>query len=188
MPIILRDERDETMIGSREPSQQSQLPAGIILHGRRIVFGDAGGIRIPQPLLDKLTPQNNTGLGSTTVQGTVLNTQATARTILSVANTYLTNKLTADEMALILNNRDDFTFTIGVGDRRAGFISRFELATNWHGEDVTNFQLRPNPAGAPEYDLRLTFSASAGTMTVTDNHVGVRNTYGSLRYFTIRKK
>ncbi|ELC8786483.1 hypothetical protein RJV04_000742 [Salmonella enterica] len=183
MPIILRD---ETLIGSREPLEQSQLPAGIILHGRRIVFGDAGGI--PQSLLDKLTPQNNTGLGSASVQGSVLNTQAATRTILSVANTYLTNKLTADEMALILNNRNDFTFTIGVGDRRTDFIGRFALATNWHGEDVTNFQLRPNPPGAPEYDFRLTFSASAGTMKVTDNHFGVRNTYGSLRYFTIRKK
>lgn len=179
MPIILRD---ETLIGSREPSQ---LPAGIILHGRRIVFGNTGGI--PQSLLDKLKPQNNTGLGSTTVQGTVLNTQAATRTILSVANTYLTNKLTADEMALILSNRSQFEFIIGVGDRRPEFKERFVLATNWHGEDVTRLQLRPNPAGAPEYDFRLTFSASAGTMTVTDNHVGSHNTYGSLRYFAIRK-
>ncbi|EDY1994211.1 hypothetical protein JYL57_001450 [Salmonella enterica subsp. enterica serovar Typhimurium] len=187
MPIILRD---ETMIGSREPSQQSQLPAGIVLHRGRIVFGSARGEGggIPQSILDKLKPQNNTGLGSTTAQGTVLNTQAATRTILSVANTYLTNKLTADEMAFILSNRSQFEFIIGVGDRRAEFKGRFALATNWRGEDVTNFQLRPNPAGAPEYDFRLTFSASAGTMTVTDNHVGTRNTYGSLRYFTIRQR
>ncbi|HFW3091096.1 TPA: hypothetical protein ACIBE3_004791 [Salmonella enterica subsp. enterica serovar Reading] len=186
MPIILRD---ETMIGSREPSQ---LPAGIILHERRIVFGDAGGEGggIPQSLLDKLTVQNNTGLGSTGTQGIVLNTWDGGREILTIANTYLTNKLTADEMALILSNRSQFEFIIGVGDRRPEFKGRFVLATNWHGEDVINFQLRPNPAGAPEYDFRLTFSAgtSAGTMTVTDNHVGSHNTYGSLRYFTIRKK
>ncbi|EEN5587743.1 hypothetical protein [Salmonella enterica] len=143
---------------------------------------------VPDSIKVKLNPQNSTGLGSTTAQGIVLNTQAAARTILNVVNTYLTDKLTADEMAWILSHRDKFTFSIGVGDRRTEFISRFALATNWHGEDVTNFQLRPNPAGAPEYDLRLTFSASAGTMTVTDNHVGTRNTYGSLRYFAIRMK
>ncbi|HFZ9108558.1 TPA: hypothetical protein ACIPVM_000067 [Salmonella enterica subsp. diarizonae serovar 50:k:z35] len=142
----------------------------------------------PDSIKVKLNPQNNTGLGSTTDQGNVLNTQAAARTILSVVNTYLTDKLTADEMVWILSHRDKFTFTIGVGDRRTEFISRFALATNWHGEDVSTFQLRPNPSGAPEYDLRLTFSASAGTMTVTDNHVGVRNTYGSIRYFAIRVK
>ncbi|EEL2518409.1 hypothetical protein G9I05_004352 [Salmonella enterica] len=160
---------------------------GLILQRGYIMLGDGADV-IPQPLLDKLTPQNNTGLGSASVQGTVLNTQDATRTILSVANTYLTNKLTADEMAFILSNRSQFEFIIGVGDRRAEFKGRFALATNWHGEDVTRLQLRPNPTGAPEYDLRLTFSASTGTMTVTDNHVGVRNTYGSLRYFTIRKK
>ncbi|HFW3088621.1 TPA: hypothetical protein ACIBE3_002158 [Salmonella enterica subsp. enterica serovar Reading] len=150
------------------------------------VIGGAGKLTIPHAIQDKLQPKNNTGLGSTTAQGAVLNTQAAARTILNVVNTYLTDKLTADEMAWILSHRDKFTFSIGVGDRRTEFISRFALATNWHGEDVTRLQLRPNPTGAPEYDLRLTFSASAGTMTVTDNHVGVRNTYGSLRYFAIR--
>ncbi|EIO8740619.1 hypothetical protein LRG41_003200 [Salmonella enterica] len=150
------------------------------------VIGGTGKVTIPRAIQDKLQPQNNTGLGSTTLQGNVLNTQGATRTIISVANTYLTNKLTADEMAWILSHRDKFTVSTGVGDRRKEFISRFALATNWHGEDVTNFQLRPNPAGAPEYDLRLTFSASAGTMTVTDNHVGTRNTYGSLRYFVIR--
>ncbi|EHK2737162.1 hypothetical protein J9K13_004771 [Salmonella enterica] len=143
-------------------------------------------ITIPRTIQNKLQPQNNAGLGSTTDQGAVLNTRAADRAILNVANTYLTDQLTADEMAWILSHRDKFTFSIGVGDRRTDFISRFALATNWHGEDVTNFQLRPNPPGAPEYDFRLTFSASAGTMTVTDNHVGVRNTYGSLRYFAIR--
>ncbi|EGF4127695.1 TPA: hypothetical protein ACIT51_000087 [Salmonella enterica subsp. enterica serovar Java] len=159
---------------------------GIIVGRGQLVLGSAS--RTPPSLLDKLKPQNNTGLGSASVQGNVLNTQDATRTILSVANTYLTNKLTADEMALILNNQGKFTFSIGVGDRRTDFISRFALATNWHGEDVTNFQLRPNPAGAPEYDFRLTFSASAGTMSVTDNHVGTHSVYGSIRYFTIRQK
>ncbi|EHK2735186.1 hypothetical protein J9K13_002714 [Salmonella enterica] len=143
---------------------------------------------VPDSIKVKLNPQNNTGLGSTSAQGVVLYTFDTARTILGTANTYLTDKLTDDEMAWILSHRDKFTFTIGVGDRRTEFISRFVLATNWHGEDVTRFQLRPNPSGAPEYDFRLTFSASTGTMTVTDNHVGTHNAYGSLRYFAIRMK
>ncbi|EDR5075843.1 hypothetical protein GS039_000479 [Salmonella enterica] len=163
--------------------------SGIRIYNQLNIFHryPTAGTDIPGAILDKLKPQNNTGLGSTTVQGTVLNTWDGDRTILSVANTYLVNKLTADEMALILSNRSQFGFTIGVGDRRAEFKGRLVLATNWHGEDVDNFQLRPNPAGAPEYDFRLTFSASAGTMTVTDNHVESHNTYGSLRYFAIRK-
>ncbi|HAK6117879.1 TPA: hypothetical protein H2R31_002921 [Salmonella enterica] len=143
---------------------------------------------VPDSIKVKLNPQNNTGLGSTGAQGIVLNTWDGGREILAIANTYLTNKLTADEMTWILSHPDKFTFSIGVGDRRTEFISRFALATNWHGEDVNTFQLRPNPTGAPEYDFRLTFSARAGTMTVTDNHVGSHNTYGSLRYFAIRVK
>ncbi|EGT7582568.1 hypothetical protein JE599_001887 [Salmonella enterica] len=155
-----------------------------------IILGGGGENEssVPDSIKVKLNPQNDTGLGSVSVQGTVLNTQTTSRTILSVANTYLANKLTADEMAWILSHRDKFTFSIGVGDRRANFIARFVVATNWHGEDVNNFLLRPNPSGVPEYNLRLTFSASAGTMTVTDNHVSVRNTYGGIRYFAIGVK
>ncbi|EEF6843018.1 hypothetical protein GQG71_004204 [Salmonella enterica] len=53
---------------------------------------------------------------------------------------------------------------------------------------MTNLLLRPNPPGAPEYGFTLTFSGETGTMTVTDSHVGVHNTYGSIRYFTIREK
>ncbi|HGB5308241.1 TPA: hypothetical protein ACIVON_002613 [Salmonella enterica subsp. enterica serovar Poona] len=159
---------------------------GLIIDDPPLVFG-GNYEQFPPSLLDKLKPQNNTGLGSTGAQGTVLNTWDGGREILAIANTYLTNKLTADEMALILSNRSQFEFIIGVGDRRPEFKERFVLATNWHGEDVTRLQLRPNPADAPEYDFRLTFSAGAGTMTVTDNHVGSHNTYGSLRYFAIRK-
>ncbi|HFW3091614.1 TPA: hypothetical protein ACIBE3_005391 [Salmonella enterica subsp. enterica serovar Reading] len=179
MSVILRK---QTTIGY--PNHLREM-TGVILSDQQIILGTnppVSGI-----LLDKLKPQNNTGLGSTTVQGTVLNTWDGGRAILTIANTYLTNKLTADEMAFILSNRSQFEFIIGVGDRRAEFKGRFALATNWHGEDVTRLQLRPNPTGAPEYDFRLTFSASARTMTVTDNHVGSHNTYGSLRYFAIRK-
>ncbi|EBA1653527.1 hypothetical protein L1O59_004640 [Salmonella enterica] len=138
-------------------------------------------------LLDKLKPQNNTGLGSASVQGNLLNTRASTMPILDVANTYLTNKLTADELALILRNRSRFTFTIGVGDRRAEFKSRFKIVTNWHGEDVDNHLLAPDPWNNPPYSFRLTFTGSAGTMKLTDRHASP-NTYGSIRYFTIREK
>ncbi|EAP7663711.1 hypothetical protein ELK24_13040 [Salmonella enterica] len=138
-------------------------------------------------LLDKLKPQNNTGLGSASVQGNLLNTRASTMPILDVANAYLTNKLTADELALILRNRSRFTFTIGVGDRRAEFKSRFRIATNWHGEDVDNLLLAPDPWNDPPYSFRMTFTGSAGTMKLTDRHAG-QNTYGSIRYFTIREK
>ncbi|EEH6200308.1 hypothetical protein G8935_001568 [Salmonella enterica] len=141
---------------------------------------------IPATLLDKLKPQNSAGLGSVSVQGYVLNTQDAARSLLDVANAYMTNKLTADDLALILRNRDKFTFTVGVGDRRATFKGRFALATNWHGEDAVNLLLRPNPPGVPEYGFTLTFSGASGTIKVTDSHVGTHNTYGAIRYFTIR--
>lgn len=81
---------------------------GLIIDDPPLVFG-GNYEQFPQSLLDKLKPQNNTGLGSTTVQGTVLNTQDATRTILNVVNTYLTDKLTADEMAWILSHRDKFT-------------------------------------------------------------------------------
>ncbi|EME5567819.1 hypothetical protein VY397_000605 [Salmonella enterica] len=166
---------------------QSDFP-GLIVDTSPPLLGSGVQENIPQPILDKLKPQNNTGLGSASVQGNLLNTRASTMPVLDVVNNWLTNKLTADEMALILRNRDKFTFTIGVGDRRKDFISRFVPATNWHGEDVTNLLLRPNPPGAPEYGFTLTFSGETGTMTVTDSHVGVHNTYGSIRYFTIREQ
>ncbi|EAP6367423.1 hypothetical protein EI752_27645 [Salmonella enterica] len=143
---------------------------------------------IPDSLLLKLKPQNSTGLGSTSSQGNLLLTRNNAYPLLDVVNTYLTDKLTADELKTILDNRDRFEFAIGVGDRRSGVVGRFVIASNWHGEDVNNLLLRPNPQGAPEYDLRLTFSAEAATLTLTDNHVATPNTFGGLRYFTVRFK
>ncbi|EAP7666369.1 hypothetical protein CDJ04_25425 [Salmonella enterica] len=82
---------------------------------------------IPQPILDKLKPQNNTGLGSASGQGNLLNTRASTMPILYVVNNWLTNKLAADELALILRNRSRFSFTIGVGDRRASLKVGSEL-------------------------------------------------------------
>ncbi|EEM6321768.1 hypothetical protein C9H16_09605 [Salmonella enterica] len=143
---------------------------------------------IPWSLRLKLQPQNNTGLGSTSSQGNVLFTRSNAYPLLDVVNTYLKTPLTADELKTILDNRDKFEFAIGVGDRRDGVVGRFVVASNWHGEDVNNLLLRPNPKDAPEYDFRLTFSAEAATLTLTDNHAAVPNTFGGLRYFTARFK
>ncbi|EGK7177616.1 Uncharacterised protein [Salmonella enterica] len=153
---------------------------GMVILGASMAF--------PYSLLLKLQPQNNTGLGSTSSQGNLLLTRNNAYPLLDVVNTYLTDKLTADELKTILDNRDRFEFAIGVGDRRSGVVGRFVIASNWHGEDVNNLLLRPNPKDAPEYDLRLTFSAEAATLTLTDNHVAAPNTFGGLRYFTVRFK
>ncbi|EPI4879941.1 hypothetical protein ACWH6B_001737 [Salmonella enterica subsp. enterica serovar Newport] len=166
---------------------QSTAVTGIKPVYHAVVMGE-GAPMFSKELLDKLLPENNAREGSTSGQGYVLNTQDAARSLLDVANAYMTNKLTADELALILRNRDKFTFTIGVGDRRATFKGRFAQATNWHGEDVVNLLLRPNPPGVPEYGFTLTFSGASGTIKVVDSHVGTHNAYGSVRYFTIRKK
>ncbi|HFW4208295.1 TPA: hypothetical protein ACIBOM_001238 [Salmonella enterica subsp. enterica serovar Reading] len=139
-------------------------------------------------LLAKLRPENSTGLGSGTAQGNVVPTQAASRIILNVVNTYLVNKLTADELKIILDHRDKFEFTIGVGDRRDGVKSRFRIATNWHGEDVSKRILTPDPFNDPPYHHTLTFSGTTGQMTMTDDHAGSPSTYGSIRYMTVRKK
>ncbi|EAP9511080.1 hypothetical protein L1O59_002329 [Salmonella enterica] len=155
------------------------------ISGQPVIGGSH--IIIPRSVLDKIKPQNNTGLGSASALGNLLNTRASTMPILDVANTYLTNKLTDDELALILRNRNRFTFTIGVGDRREEFKSRFRIATNWHGEDADNLLLAPDPWNDPHYNFRLTFTGSAGTVKLTDSHAG-SNTYGSVRYFIIRVK
>lgn len=155
---------------------------------KTVVLGSGADVfTIPESLRKKLLQQNNTGLGSTSVQGTVLNTQIATRAVLGVANTYMISKLTADELALILRNRDKFTFTIGVGDRRAAYNSRFTIITNWHGEDVQSLLLAPDPWSAPHYNFRLTFSGNDKTLIITDSHAGPNN-YGAIRYFTIRVK
>ncbi|HBM0096116.1 TPA: hypothetical protein LT061_002563 [Salmonella enterica subsp. enterica serovar Blitta] len=159
--------------------------AGLIVGGGQYALGTS--FNIPETLTAKLTPQNSTGLGSASVLGNLLNTRDNTMPVLDVVNTWLTNKLTADELVLILRNRSRFTFTIGVGDRRAEFKGRFKIATNWRGEDVDNFLLAPDPWNNPPYSFRLTFTGSAGTMRLTDRHASP-NTYGSIRYFTVRVK
>ncbi|EKB5404571.1 hypothetical protein OOP60_005041 [Salmonella enterica] len=141
---------------------------------------------IPASLLLKLEPQNSTGLGSPSVLGNEITTQPAERRILDVVNTWLKTPLTSEELNLILTRRDKFEFTIGTGDRRIGAVERFRLITNWHGEDVTNLLLRPEPwDGWPSYQFRLSFSGVTGMMRLTDSHAG-GNMYGAMRYLTIR--
>ncbi|EEM1821243.1 hypothetical protein GKA92_24405 [Salmonella enterica subsp. enterica] len=147
-----------------------------------------GADEIPWLLRLKLEPQNSTGLGSPSVLGNPVNTQLPDRRILDVVNTYLKTPLTSDELNLILTKRDKFEFTAGMGDRRTAFMERFRLVTNWHGEDVTNLLLGPEPwDGRPPYNLTLSFSGRTGSMRLTDSHSSA-NTYGSMRYLTIRVK
>jgi hypothetical protein len=153
-------------------------------------LGGAGGgaVLYADALLNKLLPANNTGLGSTTTQGNVLATQTTARTLLSVINTYLVTALTQAELDVILANPADFVFSIGYGDRRGGSInSRFDTASNWSGAEVKALLLSPEPFSSQPYNHKLTFSRSGGgSVTVIDSHYG-ENNYGSIRYFTVRK-
>ncbi|EDS8888663.1 hypothetical protein GQC79_003592 [Salmonella enterica] len=147
-----------------------------------------GADEIPWSLRLKLEPQNSTGLGSPSVLGNPVNTQLPERRILDVVNAYLKTPLTSAELNLILTKRDKFEFTAGLGDRRVAFMERFRLITNWHGEDVTNLSPKPEPwDGWPAYQFRLSFSGATGMMKLTDNHSGA-NTYGSMRYLTIRVK
>ncbi|EDR5177344.1 hypothetical protein CEH78_003313 [Salmonella enterica] len=136
----------------------------------------------------KLSPRNRTGMGTTTSLGEVWHTSTTEASILDVVNHYLVNPLTAVEMKYILAHPEKFTFEMGAGDRREAFKSRLVEVDNWHGEDVTNLKLTPNPANAPAYNFTLTFSAVTGMMKLTDGHAGQPNTYGALRYLTVRAK
>ncbi|HAG0017478.1 TPA: hypothetical protein G8O67_004864 [Salmonella enterica] len=136
----------------------------------------------------KLSPRNRTGMGTPTSLGDAWHSTPTEVSILDVVNHYLVNPLTAVEMKYILAHPEKFTFEMGAGDRREGFKSRIVEVDNWHGEDVTGLVLTPNPAGAPAYKFSLTFSAVTGMMKLTDGHAGQPNTYGALRYLTVRAK
>ncbi|ECT1023870.1 hypothetical protein DPO11_28790 [Salmonella enterica] len=139
-------------------------------------------------LTGKLSPQNNTGLGTRTSLGNAWHTSTTEASILDVVNHYLVSPLTAVEMKYILAHPEKFTFEMAVGDRREDFKGRIVEVDNWHGEDVTGLKLTPNPANAPAYNFTLNFSAVTGMMKLTDGHAGQPNTYGTLRYLTVRMK
>lgn len=159
-----------------------------ILSATRSVFPGESVAVFSQDTLNKLQPENNTGLGSNKVQGNVIPTRVN-RSLLDVANTYLTSKLTADELALILAHRDRFDFTIGTGDRRpqADLVARFAIADNWRGEDAEGVVLTPDPYGPQPHRPTLTWSAAGGMLKLTDSHAG-QNLYCSIRYFTIRMR
>ncbi|EOC0702706.1 hypothetical protein ACIU3Q_005940, partial [Salmonella enterica subsp. enterica serovar Kokomlemle] len=123
-------------------------------------------------LTGKLSPQNNTGLGTRTSLGNAWHTSTTEASILDVVNRYLVSPLTAVEMKYILAHPEKFTFEMAVGDRREDFKGRIVEVDNWHGEDVTGLKLTPNPANAPAYNFTLTFSAVTGMMKLTDGHAG----------------
>ncbi|EOC0700167.1 hypothetical protein ACIU3Q_003238 [Salmonella enterica subsp. enterica serovar Kokomlemle] len=153
-----------------------------------IVLGHGEVFSVPESLRQKLLPENNIGLGSESVLGAFVPTGNVNRNIWEVANLWLTNKLTYDDWLIIKDNRDRFTFTIGVGDRREAFKSRIVEVNNWHGEDADDLILTPNPAGAPAYNFKLYFKVFSAAIVLTDSHAGQPNTYGALRYLTVRMK
>lgn len=136
----------------------------------------------------KLVASNRVNLGSTTVAGAVLPTSTVSRTFISVINSYLREGLTAEEADFVLANSGRYVMTIGVGDRRASppvLVRRFAIATNWSGDEVSNFPLTPEPFPEQAYAHCLTLSN--GVLTVTDSVAGPNN-YGSIRYFTVEPK
>ncbi|EDR5178694.1 hypothetical protein CEH78_004738 [Salmonella enterica] len=151
-----------------------------------IALGHGAAFSVPASLRQKLLPENNIGLGSESALGTAIPTGNVNRHIWEVINNWLINKLTFDDWVIIRENMDRFTFAIGVGDRREAFKSRIVEADNWHGEDVNNLKLTPNPPGAPAYNFTLSFTAADAMTSLTDSHAGQPNTYGALRYLTVR--
>ncbi|EFH8602712.1 TPA: hypothetical protein ACH6CC_004556 [Escherichia coli] len=134
----------------------------------------------------KLLPENRVNVGSTTSSGVVFPTRAQPYSILEVINAYLKEPLTADELSFILEHRGDFAFSLGVGDRRKEFVSRYTVVDNWCGEDVEDFEVLPEVYGKQPYGHRLWFDARAGTVRLTDTHSGT-NKYGSLRALVIEE-
>ncbi|MBE8611543.1 hypothetical protein CYG68_03820 [Morganella morganii] len=143
-------------------------------------------VTFPDTLLAKLADSNYRYLGNPNYRGAFFGTPVDSR-ILSVINAYLVTPMTEDELALILANRAHFEFRIGVGDWRIDgrIFSRFAIADNWQGEDVTDRVLTPEVFPEGSYRHRLTFSGSTGRIKMTDEHSG-GNRYGSIRYLTIR--
>ncbi|EDX0374309.1 hypothetical protein GTL21_005114 [Salmonella enterica] len=135
----------------------------------------------PPAIARKLEQSNHTGTGNETTLGKVIKTGVAAMPVLDVVNTYLIDKLTPEEMQVIMQvGKDRYGFQLGVGDRREDFKSRFSLATNWSGGDVQDYLLPEPWTGTPHYNFRLTFSREQGMIKLTDNHAG-ENNYGAIR-------
>ena len=163
---------------------------GTVLVPGRLIIG--GGAYYPSGQLGsirrKLRPENRVNLGSVTELGVVFPT-GTTHSILEVINGYLKDSLTVDELSFILEHREKFVFSLGVGDRRdsAALVPRFTYVDNWHGDDVTDFVLLPEVYSRQAYRHRLWFDGTAGTIRMTDEHSGGGSRYGSLRALVIRE-
>ncbi|BDO94924.1 TPA: hypothetical protein OCF48_004059 [Escherichia coli] len=163
---------------------------GTVLVPGRLIIG--GGAYYPSGPLGsirrKLRPENRVNLGSVTELGVVFPT-GTTHSILEVINGYLKDSLTVDELSFILEHREKFVFSLGVGDRRdsAALVPRFTYVDNWHGDDVTDFVLLPEVYSRQAYRHRLWFDGTAGTIRMTDEHSGGGSRYGSLRALVIRE-
>ncbi|EOW6510851.1 hypothetical protein ACOZXQ_000570 [Cronobacter malonaticus] len=155
--------------------------------GVRIIGGQPTGLQVT--IREKLSPENRTDLGSTTVLGRVFNTRSDYYHVLELLNAYLRQPLTEDELDYIMQNRRRFVFYLGVGDRRntPNFIRRFVFAENWHGEDVSNFSIEPDAYSSPRYNFLLFFDGSAKIMQLTDSHSGP-NAYGAIRAFYVAER
>ncbi|NUH56262.1 hypothetical protein HUK76_23125 [Citrobacter portucalensis] len=164
-----------TTLGGNLPHFALSVP------GMRVLGGQTNDI--PGAIREKLRPENRTDLGSTTELGRVFDTSSTDYYhIQDVLNAYLHQPLTEDELEYILDNRDQYAFHLGYGDRRdaADLIRRFTYAENWQGEDVRDFVLEPEANPSQTYNFRLLFDSRAKVMKLTDSHV-VANRYGALR-------
>ncbi|EIY3405331.1 hypothetical protein ACUVYS_004721, partial [Escherichia coli] len=130
---------------------------GTVLVPGRLIIG--GGAYYPSGPLGsirrKLRPENRVNLGSVTELGVVFPTGRTY-SILEVINGYLKDSLTVDELSFILEHREKFVFSLGVGDRRdsAALVPRFTYVDNWHGDDVTDFVLLPEVYSRQAYRHR----------------------------------
>ena len=172
-----------TTLGGNLPHFALSVP------GMRVFCGRTNDMR--GAIREKLRPENRTNLGSTTVQGRVFDTSTDYYQLLDVLNAYLRQPLTKDELDYILDNRDQYAFHLGYGDRRDAedLIRRFVYAENWHGEDVSNFLLAPEAYPRQAYYFKLLFDGRAKIMRLTDTHFSSRpNTYGALRALYVTER
>jgi hypothetical protein len=130
-----------------------------------------------------LKASNPANLGSTTVQGTVFNTQTASYDFKTLIDAYLTDALTSDEYYYLMSNRAQFKIEIGLGDRRGGGLeSRFAwVSLNNNGYTT---QIRDYITGVL-YSIRMTLVDD--DFTVTSNHGGNANAYAAIRGIRITR-
>lgn len=134
-------------------------------------------------LQDKL--DNTENLGTTLIRGTVFPTSNNSRVFADVVNAYLVNDLSPEEIEYILQNRDDYSIEIGLGDRRDIQVERIEYLSLGNAEGVQTLPIvQP---GDVVYNFEVTLT-NDGQLTVTDGHVSQINTYGGVRGLRITPK